>query len=135
MAEEIKKECKTCDGVKVISNGLPNMFNCEMGGDCSEIEGWTKERCKTCGKTVPCPECMPVANKYYNLFNRELREANIAKREVGKLKTEIKGLKGQIENWYKPYERDAKKYLEILERKKICPDCESVGKVCDCPFG
>lgn len=93
MTEETKKECKTCDGVKVVSSGEPNMFNCEMGGDCSEIKGWTKEDCKTCGKTVPCPECMPVANEYYHLFKRELREANLAKRKIEELEEEIKNLK------------------------------------------
>ncbi len=55
--------------------------------------------------------------------------------EIVELKKQIRNLEGQIENWYKPWERDARKYLEILERHKICPTCESVDKVCDCPFG
>ncbi len=45
-----------------------------------------KDACNRCGKIIPCPECMPVANKYYLLFGRELRRANLAQRLVEKLK-------------------------------------------------
>lgn len=105
--ENEKEECKTCDGVKVVSSGEPNMFNCEMGGDCSEIEGWTEDDCKTCGKTVPCPECMPVANKYYLLWMRDNINMNKGYRKIEKLEERIKekdkALNGflEIQKWCK----------------------------------
>lgn len=109
--ENIKEKCKTCGGVRVISSGQPNMFNCEMGGmDCSGMTNGVldnKDACDRCGKTVPCPECMPVANEYYHLFGREIREANIAKRKIDELEEKItekdNALKGflEIQQWCK----------------------------------
>ncbi len=134
-----KKECKTCGGIEVVSSGETCYYNCEMGGE--NCEGMTngvvdnKDACNKCGKTVPCPKCMPVANEYYLLFGRELRRANLAQREVEKLEKEINGLEGQITGWYKPWEQSARKYLKVLEDKKICPDCGTVNGPCDCPFG
>lgn len=94
MSKEQPK-CKTCGGVKVVHSGEPTMYNCELGGDCSKDPNWTKEQCKTCSKTVPCPECMPVANKYYNLWHRDLREMNLAKQALDRAESELKVLKQQ----------------------------------------
>lgn len=81
-----EQTCKTCDGVKVVHSSESTMYNCELGGDCSNDPKWTEERCKTCGKTVPCPECMPVANEYYLLWMRDNRNMNLAHRKIEKLK-------------------------------------------------
>lgn len=55
--------------------------------------------------------------------------------EILGLRKKIKGLEGTIEGWHKPWERDARKYLKLLEDNKICPDCGTKDKICDCPFG
>ncbi len=55
--------------------------------------------------------------------------------EILELKKKIKGLEGTIEDWYKPWERDARKYLKILEDNKICSCCGAVNTPCVCPFG
>ena len=43
-----------------------------------------KDACNSCGKTVPCPECMPVANEYYLLWNRDTTKMNFAYRKIEK---------------------------------------------------
>jgi len=87
---EKEQECKTCGGVEVVSSGEPCMYNCEMGGtDCDGMTNGVvdnKDACDKCGKTVPCPECMPVANKYYLLWTRDNTNMNFAHREIEKLK-------------------------------------------------
>ncbi len=55
--------------------------------------------------------------------------------EIKRLKKKIKGLEGSIENWYKPWERDARAYLELLKKNKICSCCGVVDTPCVCPFG
>jgi len=78
LPEKLEVDCKTCDGVRLVHSGEPTMYNCELGGDCSkDFPNWTKEDCKKCGKTVPCPECMPEANKYYKLWMRDLKSGNL----------------------------------------------------------
>jgi len=100
-------KCKTCDDVKVVSDGQSCWYNCELGGDCSDIPGWTEEDCKTCGKTVPCPECMPVANKYYLLWMRDNRNMNFSHRKIERLEKQMEkrdtALKGflEIQQWCK----------------------------------
>lgn len=57
---------------------------------------------------------------------------------IADLKAENKrsnGLLGFARNDCASYKRDSEKYLKMLESKKICPDCGTQGKVCDCPFG
>ena len=56
-------------------------------------------------------------------------------KEILELRKKIKGLEGTIKNWYKPWERDARKYLKLLEDNKICSCCGAVDKICSCPFG
>lgn len=50
-------DCRTCEGMKMITPPTLCYYNCEGGGDCSkDIKGWKPEDCKTCGK-IPCPDC------------------------------------------------------------------------------
>jgi hypothetical protein len=83
---EVEDICKTCNGVKLIHSGKPSMYNCEFGStECSAYtngEYTNPDACKKCGKTVPCPECMPEANEYYLLWNRDLKAGNLRARRL-----------------------------------------------------
>ena len=128
MAEKIKKECKTCGGVKVISSGKSCWYNCEMGGaDCAGMTDGVldnEDACDRCGKTVPCPECMPVANKYYLLWTRDNRNMNFAHRKIERLEEQMekrdKALKGflEIQQWCKDLNvKNYGKYQTALDER------------------
>ena len=123
-----KEKCKTCGGVEVVSDGQSCWYNCEMGG--SDCEGMTKgvvdnkDACDRCGKTVPCPECMPVANKYYLLWIRDNTNMNFAHRKTERLEEQMekrdKALKGflEIQQWCKDLNvKSYGKYQSALDER------------------
>lgn len=59
--------CTKCGGTGQYVPNSPNMFNCELGGDCSELDGWDKEQCKTCGYTA----CDCEAGQIWDIWQRK----------------------------------------------------------------
>lgn len=70
----------------------------------------------------------------FTSFIKKVKESKYESKE-SKLIKRIKKLEGQIEHWYKPWERDARGYLKLLEDNRICSYCGAKDAMCCCPFG
>ena len=69
-------------------------------------------------------------------FKKVVKEVEDSPNETTEqLRRKVVKLESEIENWWKPWKRDAVEYSKLLEEKNICSYCGNQNEPCDCPFG